>query len=59
MPISAFGGLRDDPPQETEGPFEPAFVFPGEAVEEQVKDGVEGGPLVVSGAVELRVIKLC
>ena len=49
--------LRNDPPQRAEGPFESVFVFPGEAVEELVKDGVEGGPLGPPGAVELRVIK--
>lgn len=36
-------GLRDDPTQRTEGPIEPVFIFPGEAVEIMVKDSVEGG----------------
>jgi len=33
------------------------FVFPSEAVEELVKDSVEGGPLGAPGTIELRVIK--
>jgi len=49
-------GLRDDPTQRTEGPLEPVFVFPGEEVEELVKDCVEGGPLGPPGAVEFRFI---
>jgi hypothetical protein len=56
-PEKALDGLRDDPPQGTEGPFEPNFVFPGKAVEELMKDCVEGGPLGTPGTVELRVIK--
>ncbi len=56
-PEKAVDGLRDDPPQGAEGPFEALFVFPGEAVEELVKDGVEGGTLGAPGTVELRVIK--
>jgi hypothetical protein len=49
-------GLRDDPTQRTEGPLEPAFVFPGEAVEIMIKDSVEGGSLGPPGAVEFRCI---
>ena len=37
----AFDGLRDDPPQWAVCPFETVFVFPGEAVEKLVKNGVE------------------
>jgi len=48
--------LRDDPTQRTEGPLEPVFVFPGEAVEILMKDSVEGGPLGPPGAVEFRFI---
>ena len=56
-PEKALDGLRDDPPQRAEDPLEPLFVFPGEPVEELVKNGVEGGPLGAPGTVELRVIK--
>jgi hypothetical protein len=56
-PEEALDRFRDDPPQGAEGPFEPQFVFPGKAVEELVKDGVEGGPLGASWAVEFRFIE--
>jgi hypothetical protein len=55
-PEKAFDGLRYDPPQRAEGPLEPLFIFPGEPVEELVKNGVEGGPLGASGAVEFRYV---
>jgi len=56
-PEEALDRFRGDPPQGAEGPFEPQFVFPGKAVEELVKDGVEGGPLGASWAVEFRFIE--
>lgn len=56
-PEKALDGLRDNPPQGAESPFEPMFVFPGKTVEELVKDCVEGGPLWAPGTVELRGIK--
>jgi hypothetical protein len=56
-PEKAIDRFRDDPPQGAEGPLEPQLVFPGKAVEELVKDGVEGGPLGASWAVEFRFIE--
>lgn len=53
-PEKALDGVRDDPSQRSEGPLKPMFVFPSEAVEELVKDSVEGGPLGATGAVEFR-----
>jgi hypothetical protein len=56
-PEKALDGLRYDPPQWAEGPLEPLFIFPGEPVEELVKDCVEGGPLGTSGTVEFRFME--
>ena len=50
-------GLRDDPTQRTEGPLEPVFIFPGDAVEIMVKDNVEGGPLGTPRAAEFWFIE--
>ena len=48
--MTVFGTI----PQRPEGPLEPMCVFPSEAVEELVKDSVEGSPLGATGAVEFR-----
>lgn len=58
-PEKALDRFRDNPSQRSKSPLEALFVFPGEAVEELMKDCIEGGPLGVSGAVEFRFIESC
>jgi hypothetical protein len=56
-PEKAIDRFRDNPSWRAKCPFEALFVFPGEAVDELVKDCVEGGPLGAPGTVEFRFIE--